>query len=410
MIMAGLCVATAHAEQSGFFPAWQEGLNCKNSKDWLCLWKSADGHWLNDLRIHWRQQYQVASVDANQGECPGSDGHVEEWRRYRLGAIATMMNKKLKFTNIWDIGGLSTLGSMRNGYWNEGQTGGNLFDLSLCYTGEVLGFKVGKFVPSPTAEYRQSPANMPYVEYAHLVNQLRPQSYGSNWGFEVRNARAEDAFGYAVGVWSTSTSGAYYQRPDWHSTMLTTTLSHAVDGMILKKGRLYLDYVYNFEDMQDLDEVTPASYVGVGAEQLISLNYQGKQDRFELMGDILCGLNPRDLKSEAAGDAVAGVVLTPAYWLNANWQGVFRYQWARGNDAVLLNPRYSRVANCQSGYIDELHTLGFGVNYHVCANNPDMCKLMWEVNYLYSDGGTKAGERQQGFTGWEFMFAVRTSF
>ena len=121
------------------------------------LYRNDANPWLQEFNVSLRAQYQAAAVSpSGSGTYPGSHGRTEEWRRLRLGWNARVL-RDLKVANIWNMGGVDSLGYYKGGRWNDHKmTRGNLYEANLEYSlpGAVVG--AGKVLPVILAENRIS--------------------------------------------------------------------------------------------------------------------------------------------------------------------------------------------------------------------------------------------------------------
>lgn len=382
-------------------------------------------NFIKEFNLSLRMQYQVGWVDPH-GSAVGSQagGYQDEWRRFRLGWNAKLFNGNLKLVNIWNIGGVdgrrtnqAPVGEPQA--WRHADTKASLYEAYVEYTLDPVAISLGMMKPAFTSEYRTSSSNLATVERSVLVNQLRSET---NYGFQLKNANKKDDFGWLTGVYLNGVDGgARMDIPEFDSrfgAFFLGSVSYKTDGILTKKGRIWLDYVHNFSDAVD-EKLSPkysTSYRGVGAEDILVLSWDMEQDKWSFVTEIISGfnLNTESIDASKSANNVFGVVFMPSYKFTPNWEGVFRYQFATGDDGIKTEGRYlSGSTSCTRNaakFADQLNAFYFGINYFVCAENPSLLKVMAGMEYSNYDNTKGTTTNNRGFNGWSYFLSVRTNF
>lgn len=330
--------------------------------------KFGDG-FFNEFAIKGRYQGQYHWQDASQGN---EDSY--ETRRWRIGAEAKFLDSKLKINNVWNIDGL------------DGDGDDIEFDsidtLFLAYTfSDALTLTIGKQKPKISREYSISSASILTFERSAIVNLLVPSKA---WGINLSGK--SDKLAYSVGAYASQFDGEY---KEWFDTSGSAFFLASVgydltgsDPFGMEKSDIRLDYTYTDED----GNATP------GAENVVSLNYDGKSGNFRLIWDLIGGFgNDRD---------VFGAIIIPSYKITDNLELVGRYEFNTG-DAQLYSRYERRVADRN---VDTYHSVYAGLNYYICGNN---LKLMAGVQYVNADGAN-AGD--SGYDGVTLLTGLRLNF
>ena len=250
-------------------------------------------------------------------------------------------------------------------------------------------------------EYRTSSAKILTLERSAIVNQLKAEKlYGLSLGSSDKKAR----FQWNAGIWANGQRG--------ENTWLEPSLN-SEDGYLLgasisyelgKNSRLYLDYMHSSHKQGEAHPGT--EYAGAGAQDVLALTWEKKQDNFSFMAEGIAGFNVYG--ADEGGENVFGLVLMPAYRLSPHWEAVARYQLAAGSNAVSSDSRYYTTNSTYSGTCDLQHGLYFGANYYVCPENPHAMKLMFGAEYINSHGTDADGDK--AFTGWQLSAGARWDF
>ena len=128
-----------------------------------------------------------------------------------------------------------------------------------------------------------------------------------------------------------------------------------------------------------------------GAENVVSLSYDGQFGDFRFMADVIGGYGD--------GTDVTGLVLIPSYMLTDKLQVVGRLQYSDGD--VVLQKRYEqRVADKAA---NDYFAAYAGLNYYVCGDN---LKFMAGVEYADATGTGS----NSGYDGFTYMLAARLYF
>lgn len=406
--LAALAVTSAYAEGkwSSPYDIWDQAYG--DHKPSVHLYENQDNPYIQEVNFMLRAQYQGAVVNANQGEYPGSHHSTSEWRRFRLGGSIKFLHD-FKLTNIWNIGGLDSMGYRKNGVWyDHGTTRGNLYDASLTYTySEKFSIAVGKHYPGFFVENKASSADYRLPEIPTIENQ-----FAANSGFGVRmmNDESKNDFGWQLACWSNTDERSRGTWGTWQSAYMLVGVSYRVDKAILQKGRVNLDWIHNTEDMDDMaTSVFRDNYTGTTARDILALYYRGTEGPAELILEALWANNLASYKNNdriVKPSNVVGLVAMPMYMLTDHIQVGARAQWSKGADAVKLYSRYANLARTDGNYVDEMYSLGIGFNFFLYANDHPRLKIMTFVDY----GNTNRRHGTGGFTGWTFIGGVYTNF
>lgn len=381
---------------------WAQSYGARPGK--VHLYRNDTNPWLQEFNVSLRAQYQAAAVSPNgSGMYPGSHGRTEEWRRLRLGWNARMF-RDLKVTNIWNMGGVDGLGYEKEGRWHgHRMTRGNLYEANLEYSLPDATVGVGKVLPVILAENRISSSKYKLPEISAVENMLVSDSSFGVWSY---NDEKKEPLGYYAGLWSNTDERSRGTWGTWESVNMSLGLSARADGMLLKEGRLYCDWIYNWGDMKD--RPYDGNYTGTGARNVLALYYYGKQGAFELMAQAVWASRLREYSSGGgviAPSGLAGLTVMPSFNLTGHVQAVARYQLAFGPDAVKLNKRYASLAERGGNRVDCYQAVAAGLNFFVYRDDPARLKIMTMAEYGHSRGG-----RSAGFTGWTFICGAYTNF
>ena len=362
---------------------------------------NAENPYLQELSLKLRGQYQWGYLDPAGGDdrVKGNRNDNNEWRRFRLGAQAKVLNQ-FTLKGVWNVGGLDARNKFSDGEWDRSHTEGTLDELTLSTTLKPVTLTVGKHKPAYMAEYRTSSAKILTMERSVLVNQLKAEKL---YGISVANTDKKAEWGWNAGLWVNGQRDNAWLEPSFNSED-SVTLGMSVSRATGKNGRLQLDYMHSFH--KDGETNSGSEYAGPGAQDVFALSWEGKQDKWSFLAEAQAGLNVYGGASGA--ENVFGLVLMPSYRFTPNWEGVVRYQLASGSNAVKGDSRYYTTNSTYSGTSDLLQGLYMGANYYVCPENPHMLKLMLGAEYLNSEGKDAKGKK--GFTGWQLSSAVRFDF
>ena len=362
---------------------------------------NAENPYLQELSLKLRGQYQWGYLDPAGGDdrVKGDRNDNNEWRRFRLGAQAKVLNQ-FTLKGVWNVGGLDARNKFSDGEWDRSHTEGTLDELTLSTTLKPVTLTLGKHKPAYMAEYRTSSAKILTMERSVLVNQLKAEKL---YGISVANADKKAEWGWNAGLWVNGQRDNTWLEPSLNSED-SVTLGMSVSRATGKNGRLQLDYMHSFH--KDGETNRGSEYAGPGAQDVFSLSWEGKQDKWSFLAEAQAGLNVYGGASGA--ENVFGLVLMPSYRFTPNWEGVVRYQLASGSNAVKGDSRYYTTNSTYSGTSDLLQGIYMGANYYVCPENPHMLKLMLGAEYLNSAGSDAKGNK--GFTGWQLSSAVRFDF
>lgn len=362
---------------------------------------NAENPYLQELSIKMRGQYQWGYLDPAGGDdrVKGNRNDNNEWRRFRLGIQAKVLNQ-FTLKGIWNIGGLDARNKFNDGEWHRSQTEGSLDELTISTTWDPVTVTLGKHKPAYMAEYRTSSAKLLTLERSMLVNQLKAEKL---YGISVSNSDKKAEWGWNAGLWVNGQRDNTWLEPSFNGAD-NITLGMSVSRATGCNGRIQFDYMHSFHKDGETNE--GSEYAGPGAQDVIALSWEGKQEKLSILAEAIASFN---VYGGAPGaENVYGLVLMPSYRFTPNWEGVIRYQLASGGNAVKSDSRYYTTNSTYSGTSDCLQGLYIGANYYVCPSNPHMLKLMVGAEYLNSGGSDAKGNK--GFTGWQFSSAIRFDF
>ncbi len=324
---------------------------------------------VDQFKVIGRYQGQYHWTEAEQG-----DESSYETRRWRLGMEAKFFDEKVFFRNNWNIDGLDDDG--------DDVKFESIYELLVAVNlTDDLKLTLGKQKPLITREYRLSSKKIITFERSALVNQLFPDA---SWGVSIDGK--SDKISYMVGAYAASFDGEYNEWFDTSGGMFfLASLGYDLTGICpigKDSADLRLDYSYTDEK----------GAPGPGAQNVVSLNYDGTNGRFRLIWDVLGGFGD--------GTDVFGVVLLPSYHITDKFEVVGRYDYANGD--VVLQKRYeARVVNSRN--VSDYHAFYGGANYYICDHN---LKLMAGVEY--ATASSRGGS--EGYDGFTFFTGVRLYF
>lgn len=331
---------------------------------------------INEFKIIGRYQGQYHWTDSDQG-------NEDSWetRRWRVGAEAKFFDKKLKLKNNWNIDGLDGDG--------DDVEFESIDELYAAYTifgdekkGDFLTLTLGKQKPLITREYSISSKEIITFERSAIVNLLVPEkAWGIHFGGKA------DKVSYGLGAYAAQFDGEYDEWFDTSgSAFFLASLGYDLTGICpigKDSADIRLDYTYTDGDGGD---------AAPGAENVVSLNYDGTNGKFRLIWDLIGGFG---------GDReVFGASIIPSYMLTDKLELVGRYEFNSG-DAQLYSRYERRVADRN---VDNYHSVYAGLNYYLCEHN---LKLMAGVQYVNAEGAS-AGD--SGYDGVTFLTGVRLFF
>lgn len=371
---------------------------------------NAENPWIQSVDLRFRPQYQWGYMDPAGGADRvkgGADGHGrrgnDEWRRFRIGGQAKVLNHFLLFCD-WDIGGLQQRYKYSGGEWGRSAAKSGVYELYVQGTFEPVTLTLGKSKPAYIGEYRTSNSKILTIERSDLVNQLTAEAL---YGISAKNSDKKAKFGWEFGVWVNGQHDDQWLSPAFNSSsnvMVGGGISYATG----EKSRLYLDYMHSFLN-EDRDIAEGITYKGPGAQDVVALTWETKRDRFSFMAEGMAGFNVNGSSGKKDGsENVAGLSLIPSYRLSKHTEAVFRYQLAAGSNAVDGYSRYATTNSAYSSVCDLSQGFYFGVNYYVNPDKPDMMRVMLGAEYRNAEGLDAKGAK--GFTGWQYGAALRANF
>ncbi len=373
------------------------------------VYKDDSNPYVQEVNVSLRSQYQAGWVDGQVGNYDGSHNWTSEFRRFRMGWNAKVLHD-FKLQNVWNVGGVQN-----NGSWNKttkrwddhGQTKASLYEafVQYNYKNEGYTFSFGKTNPEIFAENRVSSGSFKVPEMTIAEQTL---CFDSVWGLWAANDTKKDDLGYYVGLWSSTNDSNKQIWGTWQSCFTTAELSYGLDKVLLEKGRFYVDWIHSFADADKPLAGSSESYVGPGSEDVVSAYYIGKQGAFEVTCEALWGLNANDRNS---GD-LFGFMILPSYNVNDHVELVSRFQYATGDNAVNVGKnRYVKSLQRRSpGYADDYYAIGGGVNFYVYGKDHSRLKIMTMLEYGNSTVADSRKASNAGFTGWQFICGIYTSF
>ncbi len=372
---------------------------------------NAENPYIQEFDLAFRAQWQMNWLDPSGGDdrlMGGTDGRPEsynsEFRRFRVGAKAKVFNH-FKVESVWNVGGLQGASKYANNDWDAGQTTGQLDTFSITGTFDPVAIQVGKFKADYTAEYATSSSKINTIERSFITNQLAADKL---YGISIKNSDKKDKFGWQLGAWSNAARDNHWASPDLNddsSYMVGAKLSMATGDM----GRLTLGYMHSFADIDasgDAVTGTDVDYNGPGAQDVVTLSWQGKTDKMTFLADAIAGFNV--IGADEGAENVFGVVLLPTYRISPHFEAVFRYQLSAGSNAAKTYKRYYDYNSTYETYADLIQGFYFGMNYYVDPKNVDHMRVMVGAEYINSHGTDSAGDK--AYTGWAFSTAFRVNF
>lgn len=357
--------------------------------------------YLQEFTLKLRGQYQWSYLDPAGGSkrIKGNRNDNNEWRRFRLGAQAKVLEAFI-IKNVWNIGGLDARNKYSDGMWNRSHTESSLDELTLSTQIKPFTITLGKHKPAYMAEYRTSSAKLITMERSFLVNQLKAEKL---YGLSVSYANSDDEWNWNAGLWFNGQKDNLWLEPSFNSED-NVTFGLSVSRSFGDNGKLYLDYMRSFH--KDGKVHDGSEYAGPGAQDVFAISWETKQGKLNFMSEALAGLNVYN--GQKGAENVFGLVIMPSYRFSPHWEGVLRYQLASGSNAVKSDSRYYTTNSTYSGTSDLLQGVYLGTNYYVCPDSPHMLKLMLGAEYINSRGTDAKGNK--GFTGWQLSSAIRFDF
>ena len=368
---------------------------------------NAENTYIQEFSLKLRGQYQGAWMDPAGGteRLKGADdGHDKrdnnEWRRFRLGAQAKVLNN-FTLKGVWNVGGLDSRYKYSNGRWNRSSTSAALDELYLAGSLKEIAYSLGKHKPAYMGEYRTSSAKILTIERSSIVNQLKAEKL---YGVSISSKDKKADLQWNTGLWvNGQRDGNTWLEPSFNSEdgyTFGASVSYATGA----KSRLYFDYMHSFHNEDDSHPGT--EYAGAGAQDVLAVTWETKKDDFSFMAEGIAGLNVYN--GGAGAQNVYGLVMMPSYRLSPHWEAVARYQLAGGSNAVVSDSRYYTTNSDYAKNCDLQQGFYFGANYYVCPDNPHQMKLMFGAEYLNSHGKDAKGNK--GYTGWQISAGARFDF
>lgn len=199
--------------------------------------------YLQEFTLKLRGQYQWSYLAPAGGSkrIKGNRNDNNEWRRFRLGAQAKVL-EAFTIKNVWNIGGLDARNKYSDGMWNRSHTESSLDELTLSTQIKPFTITLGKHKPAYMAEYRTSSAKLITMERSFLVNQLKAEKL---YGLSVSYANSDDEWNWNAGFWFNGQKDNLWLEPSFNSED-NATLGLSVSRSFGDNGKLCLDYMRSF--------------------------------------------------------------------------------------------------------------------------------------------------------------------
>lgn len=380
---------------------------------------------LQDVRLSWMEQYQMAVVQP----CGGNGSHLKdgatpfdhEFRRSWLCADADFRTGT-HFGSIFRVGGLPHRYRVSDGRRRRDYSYTDVFELWVKqdFSSSVRGLslKLGKVSPLFTTDYITSASALDCTERSVMGG---PQ-YGldSNWGAELSyspterttlffqllaNDRASDDKDHDNRDVYGDGSGfkGEFGWEDKCFMILGGEHRFAESGHGYHK--LSAQYGHDFDNSYDNESVPGANYFGLNVKDALSLGHEWKHDALTLNTNVIANAEMRRPSREGNGNNI-GLQLQPVYSINPHADLVLRYMGMTGHGACKLGAdRYvTRHAEAPK-WADSIHSLYAGVNFFLSAQDKHAAKLMFGAEYLHA-----RAEGDTAYCGWEFTSALRWRF
>lgn len=374
---------------------------CSRLSSWPVLYRSDDGL-VRRLKINLRGQYQMAAVSPNGANRfrPGSGGHNAEWRRAYIGG-ELLLADGWRIWNLTNIGDLEGKKAPVHGEWSCRHTDWSLYELYVEKKWKKSRIQLGKLTPHYTSEYCLSSSVIKTVERSAMVNQVITVSNWGLWG-AYEPQKGEE---YAAGLYLSDTNRDLSREVSWSDdgrVFSLLAMKKALEPCGAMKQTLSAQYVHNFAHYRG--RVVPAGtdYAGPGMRDVVSLGWDGSCADWAFMGNLIGGWG---LEGRTKGKQAYGLIAMASNRLAPHWEGVVRYQFSLGRDAVKTDARYIVSVTEYPAWVDRLQAVYLGLNYYFCPEVPDMMKLMFGLEYTAT-----SAHGANGFDGWTLMGAARFRF
>lgn len=350
-------------------------------------------------------QYQGASVNPGGANrfYPGSGGHDSEWRRAYLGADI-LIGDGWRLSNLTNVGDLEGRSRYVGGEWRGSHTDWSLYELYMEKTLSALKVRVGKLTPPLTSEYSLSSSRIKTVERSALCNELIPIS---NWGIETNFQQNKDSLFHSYGVYLNANGTDIKDELQFHSAdnvFAMISMKWSMDSAMWDSQHIGYQYAHNFTEWRGRKIAPGSDYCGPGAQDIISLGWEGKRGSLSVMANLLAGMG---IVGQPGAKNVYGLVVQPVYRISPHWEGVFQYQCSFGHASVRLNSRYIPSVTRYPAWVDSMNSFYMGMNYYVCPESIDTVKLMLGLEYVTSHTDSS---QAKAFNGWSLYGAVRFKF
>ncbi len=309
-------------------------------------------------------RYHGQYIDQSEEIVGGNNGfHQWQHRRARLGLDIKFANN-IKFSSSLNYSD----GSGTNGALTEGRFFNNFDELYLKWAPSKKQYvTVGKQKQKITREFSTSSKRIKTIERSHIVNEVADQKpWGVTVGFEGAGAAHE------VGAWLTGHDG------DWNTPRFDSrlSLSYRYEKGITDATDFHFDYVFTNNSGGTVNGRGSAPGGNDSPyEHVLAIGTDSDFGRFDLVTDLIVGLNRESSGAIAAGDDTWGFVIMPTYEITEKLEFVAKYAYMDQG----RNQRTQRFPSRQR--VENYHTFYAGFNYYLCGDN---LKLM--AGYEYATG------------------------
>lgn len=381
---------------------------------------------LQKVKFSWMEQYQVAAVQPcgrnGQKLKQGGKPFDREFRRSWLMLDADTRTGT-HFSTTVRVGGLPARYRYESGRERKDYTYTDIFEIWVqqeIATEKVKGLKLklGKVSPLFTTDYITSASAIACTERSIIGG---PQ-YGldSNWGAELSyepndrtllflqllaNDRASDDKDTANTDVYRDGRGAKGEFGWEDKCFAIIGGEHKLAESEQGHTKLSLQYAHDFDNTYSHDMPSGANYFGMNVKDALSLGCEVKRDALTVQGNIIANAEMRH-PGAAGNNNNLGWQLQPVYTLTPHIDLVARYMGMAGRDACKLGADHYITRHTDAPkWVDSIHSLYFGFNLALSAEDKNAAKLMTGAEYLHA---RKNGDSV--YKGWEFTSSVRWRF
>lgn len=340
------------------------------------LYKDPDNPYIQSFSLFGRMHWQYGHVDGTDAFGRDIDYDTADFRRFRLGAKATVFNHfglkaQAELSNDDIPRGGTTRDVRFQQMWDTYVT----FDAQAAFgiqSLETLTFGYGARETHTSYEWHTSSNKLKTVERSALSNKIWPSNgefanaTGAWMKFGQKDWYAE------VGVFSTTQDDFWAPWSD--GQMYWMNYQHDLTSVTgADVSTLFLTAYYQNSDSTDSFE-----RLAGGTEWSTSAAFVYGRDRWQFLAEGVYGQNSEEVSESRQGN-YWGFVFLPSMWLiEDKLEGVFRYQYqgSENPEGVRINSRYARRAdskfddvNLLGGRGDEHHAYYLGLKYHFCKDN-----------------------------------------